>query len=178
MTAKTPEESYINSVAISKANEVLKTRPQSDADYVYDFYMQFGWRLWNDLRRTLPWKDAMEWLRKYFEETPAKPRLNVAHKSVIVPGAECWAKYTVDEYNSILKKVDDSLSGNKSESKRKMQLKTAVNNAWIFVKVKPDIYDVNRHGEWISESKFSSMLKTMKEIISKYEVVPTTQIAA
>lgn len=178
MTTNYTQEEFINSIAISKANEVLKSRSQSDADYVYDFYMKVGWRLWYDLRCTLPWKDAMVWLRKYFEETEVKPRLNVAHKSVMVPGPECWAKYTIDEYKSILKKVDDSVNGNKSESKRETQLKTAVNNARIFLSVKPDIYDKDRHGKWISESEFNSMLEKMKEIVARYAAVSTTQIAA
>lgn len=93
-------------------------------------------------------------------------------------GPECWAKYTVDEYENILKKVSDSLHGNKSESNAKRQLKTAVDKAWLFVRVKPGIYDVEKHGEWISESEFNSMLNKCKEIVAKYAAVSTTQKAA
>lgn len=175
-------EKYIESVAYSRANRAYKRAGQSRADYVYETQKNIGMRLWFDLRHDLPWYEAEIWLRKQFgneyEETAEKSVVKSGSDNGLKPGAECWAKYTIDEYKSILKKVADSVSGNKSENNAKRQLKTAVNNAELFVRVKPDFYDVKRHGEWISESEFNSMLETCKEIVAKYAAVSTLESAA
>lgn len=184
-------KNFIETMALRRADSVFRTRGQQDADYVYDFYLKNGWKLWNYLTRNLPpyshatkgmWNDAEKWLRKYFinecdktvTDTSPVPRM----KSVVIPGPECWANYTICEYNSILEKIDDSLHGNKSESNAERQLKNAVNNAWLFVQVKPGIYNVERHGEYLSETEFNSMLNRCKAIVAKYAAVSTLQTAA
>lgn len=175
-------QSYIESIAYSRANKAFKRSGQTRADYVYKTYTKSGLKLWADLTAKMPWYEAEKWLRLWFgnEDTFDRPIQGVkkVSDSGLKPGPECWAKYTLSEYKSILKKVDDSLNGNKSESKREMQLKTAVNNAMVFISVKPDIYDVKRHGKWISESEFNSMLETLKEIVAQYAAVSSTQIVA
>lgn len=175
-------QSYIESVAYSRANKAFKRSGQQRADYVYKTYTKSGLKLWAYLIRRLPWYEAEKWFRLWYgkEEVFGTPKdaSNEASKPCTKPGPECWAKYTIDEYKSILKKVDDSVNGNKSESKRETQLKTAVNNAKIFLSVKPDLYDKNRHGKWISESEFNSMLEKMKEIVARYAAVSTTLNAA
>lgn len=175
-------DSYVESVAYFKANKAFRSGGQSRADYIYNMMMNNGMTLWHDLTARMSWYEAEKWLRLEFgfEDTfdRPKPSANRVAKQDFKPGAECWADYTINEYKDILKKLSDSLHGNKSGSNAERQLKNAVNNAWLFVQVKPGIYNVERHGKWISESEFSSMLESCKEIISKYEVVSTIQTAA
>lgn len=172
---------YIESVAYSKAERSYRRSGQSRADFVFETYMKAGLKMWADLTKQTTWKEAEKWLRLWFGKENvfmAQTSHENAKATGLKPGPKCWAKYTVDEYKSILKKVDDSLNGSKSESNRKTQLKTAVNSAVTFLDVKPWIYEKERHGKWISESEFGSMLKTMKEIVAEYAAVSTTEITA
>lgn len=165
---------YIESVAYSKAERAYRRSGQSRADFVFETYMKAGLKMWADLTKQTTWKEAEKWLRLWFGKEnvfTAQTSHESAKANGLKLGPQCWAKYTVDEYKSILKKVDDSLNGNKSESKREMQLKTAVNNAATFLAVKPWIYEEKRHGEWISESEFKNMLETMKGIVGKYSTI-------
>lgn len=173
---------YIEKIAYNKANKTFSRHGQNRADSVYNQTVKRGQRLWAHLTSSLPWYEAEKWLRFYLGNEdcfnrPVQDAKNIS-ETELKPGPECWAKNAIDEFETILKKVDDSLNGSKSEDRRKRQLETAVNNAVNFLAVKPGIYDAKRHGEWISEKKFNSMLGTLKEIVSKYDMVPTTQRAA
>lgn len=175
-------QSYIESVAYSKANKAYQRSGQKRADSVYKTYMGSGLKLWAYLTSKMPWYEAEKWLRLKFGNEDTFDRPIQAEKRVpnsgLKPGAECWAKSVIDDYKSIVKKIADFEHGTKSESNRQRILKNALNEAQIFLSVKPDIYDVGKHGKWISESEFNSMLEKMKETVAQYAAVPTTQIAA
>lgn len=175
-------QSYIERMAYSKAEKTYINRGQIEADKVYGKYIKIGQRLWSDLCRSLPWYEAEKWLRLQLgnEDTFDRPIQEVkkVSDSELKPGPGCWAKSVIDDYKSIVKKVADFEHGTKSESNRQRILKNALNEAQIFLSVKPDIYDENRHGKWISESEFNSMLRTLKEIVAQYAAVSTSEIAA
>lgn len=175
-------EKYIESVAYSRANRAYKRAGQSRADYVYETQKNIGMRLWFDLRHDLPWYEAEIWLRKQFGnergETAEKSAAKPIVKSELRPGPEMYAKSVIDDYKNIVKKVADYEHGNKSENNRKRILKNALNEAQLFLSVEPDFYRAERHGKWLSQSEFNSMLQSCKEIIAKYAVVSTLETAA
>lgn len=170
-------QAYVESIAYSKAEQAFRRSGQERADYVYKTYMENGLSLWADLRQSLSWFEAELWLRKLYgnesDAAPCKSGAKSLTDSELVPGPECWAKYTLSDYKKILVRVRDSETGRKNEKKRARQLKNAVECARIFLSVKPGIYDAERHGEWISESEFKNMLETLKEIVARYAPFPS-----
>lgn len=175
-------KSYIENVAYNKANKVYKRHGQKRADYVYQTCMDYGWRLWDDLTRSLYDYQAEFWFRKQFGNEdlndPSETSCIPAPKASAKTGPECWAKNALHEYSEIIEKVNDSLHGNKGENNAKRQLQNAVSKALDFIDIKPDFYDVERHGKWISKSEFNSMLRNLEEMVAKYAAVSTPVYAA
>lgn len=164
--------SYIENVAYNKANKAYKRSGQKRADYVYQTYMENGWRLWGDLTRSLPWYEAEIWMRKQFgneamnepTETSCKP----APKACLKPGPQMWINSVKDDYKVILKKLNDFMHGLKSEKNKGIIVKSMVDMCHTFVAVEPDFYDEKRHGKYLPKSEFNSMVNKCNEIISQF----------
>lgn len=162
-------KSYIENVAYNKA---YKRHGQKRADFVYNTYMEIGWRLWDDLTHDLPWYEAEIWMRKQFgneimnepTETSCKP----APKACLKPGPQMWVNSVKEDYKVILKKLNDFLHGLKSEKNKGIIVKSMVDMCHTFVAVEPGFYDEERHGKYLPKSEFNSMLQKCNEIISQF----------
>lgn len=174
-------EKYIESVAYSKADSAYKRSGQKRADFVYDFYMRKGLNLWSDLCAEMPWFEAEKWLRLWFgnEDTFDRPNptTNDVAKDRAFVGPKAYANSLKDSINSIKNHIEKA-SRKASESNRNSELKKALNEAELFLSVSPDFYRVERHGKWLSETEYNSMLEYCKEIVAEFAAVSTLETAA
>jgi hypothetical protein len=165
-------KSYIENVAYNKANKAYKRHGQKRADYVYQTCMENGWRLWDDLTRSLGDFQAEFWFRKQFGNEdmnePSETSCDHAPKPCLKPGPQMWVNSVKDDYKVILKKLNDFLHGLKSEKNKGFIVKSMVDMCHIFVAVEPGFYNEERHGKFLSKPEFDSMLQKCNEIISKF----------
>lgn len=163
---------YIENVAYNKANKAYKKHGQKRADYVYQTYMRIGWRLWDDLTRSLPWYEAEFWFRKQFGNEDlnksSETSCNKTPKPCLKLGPQMWVNSVKDDYKVILKKLNDFMHGLKSEKNKGIIVKSMVDMCYTFVAVKPGFYDEKRHGKYLPKSEFNSMLQKCNEIISQF----------
>jgi hypothetical protein len=164
--------SYIENVAYNKANKAYKRYGQKRADSVYQTVTNYGWRLWNDLTRSLNGFQAEYWFRKQFGNEvlnePSETSCNQTRKACLKPGPEMWANSVKDDFKTILKKLNDFTKGTKSEKNKGFIVKSLVDMCNIFVAVEPDFYNEERHGKYLPKSEFNSMLQKCGEIISQF----------
>ena len=165
-------ESYIENVAYNRANRAYKRHGQKRADYVYQTYMNIGWRLWDDLTHDLPWYEAEIWFRKQFGNEnliePSETSCDHAPKPCLKPGPQMWCNSVKDDYKVILKKLHDFLHGTKIEKNKGIIVKSMVDMCYLFTHVTPGFYNEERHGKFLPKSEFNSMLKKCNEIISQF----------
>ena len=164
-------ENYIECVAYSKADSAYRRSGQKRADFVYNFYMRKGFKLWSDLCAEMPWYEAEKWLRLWFGNEDTFSRPNSCHKRVAnmdsYIGPKAYAKSLEDKIESIKNHVLKA-PGKGTETNRKSELKKAVDEAELFLSVSPTIYSAKRHGEWLSETDFCSMMQFCKETVARY----------
>lgn len=163
---------YIENVAYNKANVAYKRSGQKRADYVYNTCINHGWRLWDDLTRSLSDFQAEFWFRKQFGNEdlnePSEKSCDQAPKACLKPGPQMWVNSVKDDYKVILKKLNDFMHGLKSEKNKGIIVKSMVDMCYTFVHVEPTFYDEKRHGKYLSKSEFDSMMNKCNEIISKF----------
>lgn len=163
---------YIENVAYNKANKAYKRSGQKRADYVYNTYMRIGWKLWDDLTRSLGNFQAEFWFRKQFGNEvlndTTETSCNKAHEACLKPGPQMWVNSVKDDYKVILKKLNDFLHGLKSEKNKGIIVKSMVDMCHTFVAVEPGFYDEERHGKFLSKSEFDYMINQCKNIISQF----------
>lgn len=165
-------KSYIENVAYNKANKAYKRHGQKRADYVYNTCINHGWRLWDDLTRSLPWYEAETWMRKQFGNEdlnkPSETSCTSVAKPCLKPGPQMWVNSIKDDYKVILKKLNDFLHGTKIEKNKGIIVKSMVDMCHTFVVVEPGFYNEERHGKYLPKAEFNSMLQKCGEIISQF----------
>lgn len=163
---------YIENVAYNKSNKAYKRHGQKRADFVYQTYMEIGWRLWDDLTHDLPWYEAEFWMRKRFGNEdlnePSETSCVPVSKPCLKPGPQMWVNSVKDDYKNILKKLNDFLHGLKSEKNKGIIVKSMMDMCYTFVAVEPDFYDEKRHGKYLPKLEFDSMMKKCNEIITQF----------
>lgn len=175
-------EKYIGNVALKRARIAFRNGGQKRADRVYNsVYNSMVGSLNDMLDNNVDDYDAYLWLRLWYENIDEFDRpvsySNLAVKESDFRGPKAYANYLRNEIKSIKKHIE-SARRKETESNRKSELNKALNEARDFLSVSPGIYDVNRHGEWLSEKEFNSLVQFCKEIVARYAAVSTTQIAA
>lgn len=172
---------YIENVAYKRADSAYRRSGQKRADFVYDFYMRKGLNLWADLCAEMPWYEAEKWLRLWFgnEDTFDRPDPSPSQvaKDRDFVGPKAYTNSLKDKINSIKNHIEKA-SRKETENNRKSELKKALNEADLFMSVSPTFYRVKRHGEWLSESEFNSMMQYCKEIVARYAAVSAISYAA
>lgn len=124
--------------------------------------------------------DIYLWLRLWYENIDEFDRysnIDLQTDSNDYLGAKAYAKAIRNDFESVKKHLE-SARRKATESNRKSELKKAVDNAELFIAVKPDFYSVERHGKWLGKSEFDSMMNYCKEIVAQYAAVSTTLNAA
>lgn len=170
-------EPYIDFVANSRAEMTTQNRRRM----VYKTVRKsmFGC-YWEMHRNSVSDIDVYMWLRLWFENVDEFHRINnedLRCDSVVKCGSKLFAHSIIDDFKSIQNHIESAWRKD-TKNNRKRMLKNALNEAEIFIAVKPDFYDEGRHGEYLSKSEFDSMLVRCKEIIAKYAVVSALETAA
>lgn len=174
-------KNYIENVAYKRADSAYRRSGQKRADFVYDFNMRKGLNLWADLCAEMPWYEAEKWLRLWFgnEDTFDRPdpSSNQVAKDREFVGPKAYTNSLKDKINSIKNHIEKA-SRKETESNRNSELKKALNEADLFMSVSPTFYRVERHGRWLSETEFNSMMQYCKEIVARYTAVSAISYAA
>ena len=163
---------YIENIAYNKANVAYKRSSQKRADYVYNTCSNHGWRLWDDLTRSLGVFQAEFWMRKQFGNEdlnePSETSCDQAPKPCLKPGPQMWVNSVKDDFRVILDKLNDLLYSKKEPQNKAKIVPTMIDLCYQFVSVEPTFYREERHGKYLPKNEFDSMLKKCNEIISQF----------
>lgn len=170
-------EPYIDFVANSRSE--LTTQNRRRMVYKTVRKSMFGC-YWEMHRNSVSDIDVYMWLRLWFENVDEFDRISNANLAVNESdfrGPKAYAKSLRDEIKSIKNHIE-SAARKETENNRNRELKKAHDEAVLFMNVSKDFYRVERHGEFLSQSEYNSMVQFCKEIVAKYAAVSTLYSAA